>query len=309
MSFASAADYRECERLHRKFGTTYYFATKQFPKAVQDQVHAVYGFVRVPDEWVDNPGPLNLDDQKRLLDDWRRQLLEGIEGRRPESGVMRAFVDTFLAVGMPLDEPLVFLDAMEMDLTVGQYETYEDLVGYMRGSAAAVGLMMLSVLEDSMPPEQVEAAKCLGDAMQMTNFLRDVAEDVRRGRVYLPLEDMDRFGVSVDQIREGRFDAGFAELMAFEIERTRHLYALADPGIRRLSPASRRAVLLARLLYSQILDEIEKLGGNVFLRRVRTSRAQKLWAASRVVWNAERVLDELGTQRVCDLSGPVETQH
>lgn len=309
MSFASLADYRECEKLHRKFGTTYYFATKQFPKAVQNQVHAVYGFVRVPDEWVDNPGALSLDDQKRLLDDWRRQLVDGIEGKRPESGVMRAFVDTFSEVRMCVEEPLVFLDAMEMDLEIRQYETYEDLAGYMRGSAAAVGLMMLSVLEDAMPPEQVEAAKRLGDAMQMTNFLRDVAEDIRRGRVYLPLEDMDRFGVSVDQIREGRFDAGFADLMAFEIERTRQLYALADPGIRRLSPASRRAVLLARVLYSQILDEIEKLGGNVFLKRARTGKAQKLWAASRVVWNAEKVLDELGTQRVCDLPGPIETQH
>lgn len=294
---ASQADYAECEALHRRFGTTYYFATKQFPKLVQQDVHAVYGFVRVPDEWVDNPGSLTLDERQALLCDWRTQLMDGLTGVTPESGVMRAFVQTLQNRKIPLEEPLVFLDAMEMDLTVGCYDTYADLQTYMRGSASAVGVMMLSVLEDEPTTAKREAAMLLGEAMQMTNFLRDIAEDLTRDRIYVPLEDMDRFGVSVDQLRAGVFDARLERLMRFEIDRTRALYSASDEGIRQLSRSTQRAVLLARVLYSQILDRIEAQGCNPFAGRARTSSADKLLSAARVVLAPGRTLDALASRQ------------
>lgn len=290
MRFASVDDFRECEALHKTFGTTYYFATKHFPKEIQKRTHAVYGFVRVPDEWVDNPGPMSIDDRRTCLDGWRTQLLAGLDGVRPDSGVMRAFVDTCRDVQMPVSEPLEFLRAMETDLTVGRYGRYVDLQDYMNGSASAVGSMMLWVLEEAPTETMLHSARLLGEAMQMTNFLRDVGEDVHRGRIYLPLEDMDRFGVTEGQILERRFDEKFAELMAFEIARTRGVYREADAGIALLGPRAQKAVLLARVLYSEILDEIEKVGGNVFAGRVRTSRGRKIQAAAQVMLNPAGVL-------------------
>ncbi len=282
-TFATPEDYARCERIHRRFGTTYYFATRTFPKAIQNKVHAVYGFVRVPDEWVDNPGSLSRDEVERNLDDWRLQLEQGMQGRCPEDGVMRAFVDTVRACSIPLEEPLVFLDAMRQDLDQTRYETYEDLQRYMRGSASAVGAMMDAVMSDQPNPARTHCAHMLGEAMQMTNFLRDVGEDGLRGRIYLPREDLDRFSVSERQVLEGRFDPAFRRLMEFEIARTRELYAQADGGIPQLPARTQKAILLARVLYSRILDRLEEQGCSPFVRRARTSRAEKLGVAMRVL--------------------------
>lgn len=301
--FASQADYAECKALHRRFGTTYYFATKQFPREVQKATHAVYGFVRVPDEWVDNPGALTPSAQAALLQDWRKQLLEGVQGVRPKAGVMRAFVDTITERQIPVEEPLLFLDAMEMDLAKSRYDTYAELESYMRGSAAAVGAMMLAVLEprhkrkSDQQDEKLCAAKALGDAMQLTNFIRDVAEDAARGRVYLPLEDLDRFGVTENQILEARFDPRLERLVRFQIARARALYAKADIGIRLLDRPAQRAVLLARVLYSRILDRVEDQGANPFAGRARTSTPEKLVSAAAVVLAPGWTLDNLAAQR------------
>ncbi|MCU0315090.1 MAG: phytoene/squalene synthase family protein [Fimbriimonadaceae bacterium] len=294
--YATSEDYGVCEDLHRKHGTTYYFATKRFPREIQAATHAVYGFVRVPDEWVDNPGEMSLSDRRGALQDWRNQLRSGVEGVAPRHPVMRAFCDTLTKFQIPLEEALVFLDAMEMDLTISRYETFDDLLQYTRGSAAAVGVMMLSVLQKDPTDEQIVAAKHLGDAMQLTNFMRDVAEDTLRNRIYLPLEDLRRYGVTEDDITSKRFSNSFSKLMEFQICRTRKLYAAADPGIRSLNPDAKQAVLLARILYSQILEQIEALDYNVFSARARTTKWQKLSALAKVALAPEKVLDELGAR-------------
>lgn len=282
MRYASPADYQECRRLHRKFGTTYFFASRAFPRRIRQRVDALYGFVRVPDEWVDNPGPLTLTEQVSLLSDYRAQLVAGVqEGICPEHPVLRAFCDVVRDTGLGLDEPLLFLDAMAQDLTVTRYETYAELERYMRGSAAAVGVMMLSVLQAQRREGLIEAAKALGDAMQLTNFLRDVGEDLQRGRVYLPQEDMQRFGVTLAHLHEGVPTPEFCSLMRFEIERARALYAVADRGIDGLPSYAQRAVRTARVLYSRILDRIEDQSFDVFTSRARTSSSEKLLVATR----------------------------
>jgi len=280
--FACAGDYAECRRLHRQYGTTYYFASQAFRPEVRRRVHAIYGFVRVADEWVDNPtggGAKSIADLAR----YRIELLRGLEGVPPETAVLRAFCDVVREVSIPVEEPLRFLDAMEMDITVHRYETYEDLRGYMRGSAASVGLMMCCAMEAWRTPEVFEAAVALGEAMQLTNFLRDVGEDAARGRIYLPLKDLDAFAVSDAEISNGIVSDRFVSLMQFEIARARRLYDLADKGIPLLPAQGRQAVLLARILYARILDCIEDQGYDVFSRRARTTRAEKLRIAARLM--------------------------
>lgn len=281
--FATPEDRAFCRDIHRKHGTTYYFATSRFPKPMRERVHALYAFVRVPDEWVDNPQGLSLEERRRLLDDWGAQLERGVAGHRPDHPGMRAFVDLVNEVGMPLDEPRCFLEAMATDLWKERYADYSELEAYMRGSAAAVGLMMLHAMEIPVDDARREAAMSLGNAMQMTNFLRDVGEDLKRGRIYLPLADMVEFGVSVASVEAGQLTPEFAALMQFEIERTRRLYAASDAEIERLPDVMRRPVKLARILYSRILDRIEQRGYDVFSGRARTSKSEKLAVAARLL--------------------------
>ncbi len=276
---ASAADYELCRRLHRQYGTTYYFATSRFPAETRRRVHALYGFVRVPDEWVDNP----LEDPAPRLREYREDLLCALDGGRAGHPALRAFGEVARECGMSPDEPLCFLDAMTMDLTVARYPTYVHLEEYMRGSAAAVGMMMCDVLGAGDDPTMRAAARALGNAMQLTNFLRDVREDASRGRIYLPQEELAAFGVGEDEILEGRMSDRFAALARFQIGRARALYEQADGGVAALPPEARKAVRLARVLYSRILDRIEERNYDVFGGRARTSKVEKIAVAARVL--------------------------
>lgn len=276
---ASAADHELCRRLHRRHGTTYYFATSRFPAATRRRVHALYGFVRVPDEWVDNPQ----EEPAPRLREYREDLLRALGGGCARHPALRAFGDVARECGMAPEEPLCFLDAMAMDLTVARYPTYAHLEAYMRGSAAAVGMMMCDVLGAGDDPTMRAAARALGNAMQLTNFLRDVREDAARGRIYLPQDELAAFGVGEDEILAGAMSDRFAALARFQIERARALYAQADGGIPMLPPEARKAVRVARVLYSRILDRIEERGYDVFGGRARTSKVEKIAVAARVL--------------------------
>ncbi len=282
-AFASPDDHGECRRLHQKHGSTYYFATQRFSPLIRRHVNALYGFVRVPDEWVDNPAQYGISDPATKIAEYRESLICAYEGTCPDEPALRAFADVMHECGMALDEPLLFLDAMAQDLTQTRYEGYEDLRGYMRGSASAVGVMMCDIFGVGRDPLTIEPAKALGEAMQLTNFLRDVAEDASRGRIYLPLEDLDRFSVTEEEILGKRMSDRFAKLATFEIERARALYAASDEGIPRLPQETQKAVRLARILYSRILDRIEARGYDVFSGRARTGKIEKLAVAAGVL--------------------------
>lgn len=291
--YRSSEDVAVCREIHKRFGTTYYYSTLRFPSEIRWRVHGLYAFVRVPDEIVDNSASLSVDARRTGLEDWRHQMVEGVAGRRPDHPAMRVFCDVVSDCGMPLAEAHTFLDAMAMDLDRTRYETYDDLRAYMRGSASAVGIMMCYAMGADTSPDVISRASALGEAMQLTNFLRDVGEDFDRGRIYLPLEDLERFGVSESDIAGRRVTDGFRALMQFEIDRARQLYAYADSGIPRLPAETRKAVLLARILYSKILDRIEGQKYDVFAQRARTSVPQKaLWAA-RVALRSDQILAHL----------------
>lgn len=170
---------------------------------------------------------------------------------------------------------MAFLDAMAMDLTRTRYQTFEDLTTYTYGSASVVGLMMCHVVGIS-DPAALRPAHDLGLAMQLTNFWRDIGEDWRvRGRIYLPQEDMARFGYTEAMLAQSVVNEQFVALMQFQIARARAYYACADEGIPYIMPECRLPVKLARILYSRILDKIEANGYDVFRRRARTSGMEK----------------------------------
>ncbi len=284
--FVSKADFDVCKRLHRRHGTTYYFATLRLPQPIRDRVHALYGFLRVPDEWVDNPIPGSEGSRVERLRAYRDEFLRGMDGVCPTDPVLRAFCKVAHDVALSVQEPMRFLDAMEIDLFKCRYETYTDLREYMLGSAVSVGWMMCDVMEVERGPVVQRAANALGEAMQLTNFLRDVGEDMLRGRIYLPAEDLARFSVTEESIRRKEVSARFIRLMEFEIERARELYRQADEGIALLPGRVQDAVKLSRILYSRILDRIEDRRYDVFTGRARTSKTEKLATAFRVISGA-----------------------
>jgi 15-cis-phytoene synthase len=169
-----------------------------------------------------------------------------------------------------------FLESMRTDITVTQYPTYTDLERYMYGSAAVIGLEMLPVLEPLSPEAP---ARALGEAFQLTNFIRDVGEDLERGRVYLPQEDLETFDVTREALAAGTVTGPIKELLRFEIERTRRLYAFAEPGIAMLHPTSRDCVRTAYVLYSEILDAVQDANYQVLTRRVSVPTIRRLSVA------------------------------
>jgi phytoene synthase len=292
-NYASDADIELCRQIHQRYGTTYYYSTLRFPKRIQRRVHSIYAFVRVPDEWVDNPGDTTKEDRKALLEDWRSQMVRGLNGECPQHFALRAFCDTVLECRIPVEEAHLFLDAMEMDITKSTYDSYEDLRAYMMGSACAIGVMMCYAMCARTDYDTIARARALGEAMQLTNFLRDISEDLERGRIYLPASDLRRFGVTYEDLKSKKLTPQIRMLLQFEIERARSLYSMSDFGIYKLPPKMRKAVLLSRLLYSQILNKIEAQGYDVFRARARTNIFDKLLCMVKVISRDRQILVKL----------------
>jgi phytoene synthase len=269
--------YETCRRLNAAHGKTYYLATLLLPPAKRPYVHALYGFARYADEIVDDLASTLTDAEKAdWLIGWGERFLKEVEAGGSEHPVSRAVVDTVRRWDIPLRLFEDFLTSMRMDLTVTDYPTYEDLMVYVWGSAAVIGLQMVPVLEPTVPREIAEPyAADLGIAFQLSNFIRDVGEDLRRGRVYLPAQDLALFGVDRERLARGVVDAPIRRLLAFEIARTRELYRSAAPGVRLLDPTSRDCMRTAFRLYGGILDEVERADYRVLDRRVSVGAGRR----------------------------------
>ena len=273
--------YELCRQFNQRHGTTYYWSTKVLPSVKRHHVHALYGFCRYADDIVDDLTPGFGEDataaRAAALASFGERFFADLERGRSDDPVLKAVVHTVRAFDLDADSFRRFLRSMTMDLTVEQYETWDDLRGYMDGSAAVIGEMMLPILE---PPDLERArphARDLGDAFQLTNFLRDIAEDLDRGRQYLPQEDLRRFGVDLTQ---RRVTPEFVELMRFEIARCRQLYASGEQGIAMLPERSARCIVAAHGLYGGILGRIEAQGYDVFASRAGVSTAAKAWTVA-----------------------------
>jgi phytoene synthase len=293
---ALRASYQLCRRINAEHGKTYYLATMLLPPAKRPYVHALYGFARHVDDMVDelNPGA---DPEQRAarFTNWSEEFLTDLDWQSTSDPVSRAVIDTISRWQIPVTYVADFLDTMRLDLTVTSYATYEELARYMWGSAAVIGLQMLPILgraDESIGWDVLETcATDLGMAFQLTNFIRDVAEDLRRGRIYLPEESLDRFGVDRERLRRGLVDEPIRNLLAWEIERARRLYRSAERGIPLVHATSRDCLRTAASLYEQILDEIERADYDVFSRRATVGVTRRAWVgltALRGAWAARR---------------------
>ncbi len=287
--------YRRCARLTREYGTTYYWGALLLRRPQRKHVYAVYALCRLADDIIDLPDtddPAVLDAQLTAFEEsFRTALVE----RGSDDPTMAAIVHTVVSCGIEPECFERFFGAMRMDLTVTSYRTWQDLCDYMEGSAAVIGEMMLPVLEPTSPAATAPA-RSLGLAFQLTNFLRDVSEDLDRGRVYMPQEDLERFGVDLPALAGGsggvvppsnsplrRPTPEWKAFLAYEIERNRALYSYADTGIALLPPRSARCVGTARVLYSRILDRIEAADYDVFTTRARVPTWRKAGTAARIM--------------------------
>jgi len=273
------ASYAECKRLNALHGKTYFLATLLLPKAKRPFVHALYGFARYADEIVDDlASELSVEEKAEALSTWGNTVLADLERGTSDDHVGRALIDTVKRFDIPHEHFEAFLHSMTMDLTVQEYETYEDLLEYVYGSAAVIGLEMVPIL-GPLHIDAYEAAKKLGIAFQLANFIRDVDEDLDRGRVYLPIKELSQFGVTREMLEERVLTSEIVEALKFQIARVRQLQAEAAPGIAMLEASSRPCIQAASTLYCGIVDEVEKIGYDIFNQRAKTSTARRIRVA------------------------------
>ncbi len=275
MDQALQESYQECKRLNSLHGKTYYLATLLLPKSKRPYVHALYGFARYADEIVDDlASTLSPQEKADALRSWSTGVLEDLKKGTSTDHIGRALVDTARKFDIPHQHFVDFLHSMEMDLTVTEYQSYDALLEYVYGSAAVIGLEMVPVLGYS-DQRAFEAAKKLGIAFQLANFIRDVSEDLDRGRVYLPLDELARFGVDRAMLESRVLTPEIVEALKFQFARVRSLQEEADVGIAYLDKTSRPCIRAASELYCGIVDEVEAIGYDVFNKRAKTSTGRR----------------------------------
>jgi phytoene synthase len=269
------AAYAHCAAIAARHGKSYHLATRLLTPDRRPAVHALYAAARTADDLVDLPGP----DPAGDLADWSRAALTELEAGWSDDPVRLALVHTYRRYDIAVEHLVDFLAAMTSDLDVTGYRDMAALDRYMWGSASVIGLQVLPVLGTAPGVAREEAAPhaiALGEAFQLTNFLRDVAEDVDRGRVYLPADAMAAHGVTREQLAAKRHDARFEALMREMIAVVRRRYDDAAPGTPLLAAESRDCVRAATALYGGILTEIERAGYRVLDGRVRVSGSRRL---------------------------------
>lgn len=273
------ASYLECKRLNSLHGKTYYLATLLLPPGKRPFVHALYGFARYADEIVDDlASTLTVEEKDSELRNWSEKLLADLANGKSTDHIGAALVDTVTRFEIPIEHFRAFLHSMAMDISVTRYESYSDLMEYVYGSAAVIGLEMVPIL-GALSSDAYPAAEKLGIAFQLANFIRDVSEDLDRGRIYLPLDELRSFNVSEEMLRERRLTPEIRQALRFNIERVRQLQREATPGIALLAPESRACIEAASELYCGIVDEVEKIDYQIFDKRAKTSTYRRLSVA------------------------------
>jgi phytoene synthase len=272
--------------IQQNTGRTFYFATRFLPERVRHPTYVLYAFFRKADEVVDDERARErpAEEQAAALESLREQALGETA---PDGPVLDAFQTVKREYAIPDEEVNVFIDAMKTDIHTHRYTDFEQLREYMRGSAAAVGVMMTAIMEPADRDEAIPHARALGEAFQMTNFLRDVREDIcDRDRIYLPQSTMATHGVTDDQIEALEYDDAFAAVMQTELERTEQLYREGVLGIESLPADCQFPVLLAAVLYADYHRQIESQSYDVLSTEPSLSTVRKLslFARTRLRW-------------------------
>ena len=281
--------YELCRQLNAKHGKTYYLATLLLPPEKRPYVHALYGFARYADEIVDDlASTLTNDEKAEQLNAWGQSFLDKFESGETDDPVCLAVLDTVRRWNIPREHFEAFLHSMAMDLTVTEYQTYEDLYEYVYGSAAVIGLQMVPILEPSDPAAYSHATE-LGVAFQLANFIRDIGEDLERGRVYLPLQELAKFGVTRADLEKRIATPAIKEAIKFQIARVRQLEQSSRAGIAMLGEKSQPCIETARVLYCGIVDAVIDIDYEVFDKRASVSLMRRLRVAIPAYLRARRL--------------------
>ena len=280
---------RLAARLTRKSRSNFYYAFLTLPRRRRDALYAVYAFCRTVDDIADLGDERGVDRaaQRTELERWRRDVARCYEpDGRPEHPIAVGLARAVSEFAIPRDALLAIIDGVEMDLDQVRYETAEDLYPYCYRVASAVGLCCIEIFGYTDPRAR-EYAVNLGTALQLTNIMRDVGADARAGRVYLPREDLRKFGVTTDDLRAGRYTDEFVSLMRHQAARARQFYRAAHDAFPAADARSLVAAEIMGRIYRALLDEIEARGFRVFEERVTVPTGRKLaialrcWASAR----------------------------
>jgi 15-cis-phytoene synthase len=267
-----ASSFRYCERLARREAGNFYHAFRLLPRAERRAMCALYAFMRVTDDLTDGPEPLPL--KRAALASWRSQFDIACAGRfdHPVHAALFYILNKYQIPRGYID---AVLDGVEMDLHDTDYATFEHLYKYCYRVASAVGLACIQIW-GATSEEAKTLAERAGIGFQLTNILRDLLEDARRGRVYLPTEDFDRFGYCPHQIRAQRYDEAFRSLMCFEVERAHSYYSAAEPLAALLPPPGKAVFRVMHRTYRSVLEGIERRNYDVLHERIEVSTWRKL---------------------------------
>ncbi len=279
--------YSHCRAITRYYAKTFYMATRFLPNQKQRSIFAIYGLCRYLDNLVDEYEDLadnesiDISEVDYKLDVFKRNLSSIYNGQKSDDPILTAFADTLQKYHIPIDLPYLLIDGVRSDLDKNRYKNFQELYDYSYKVASVVGLMTSRVFGYS-DENALEYAIDLGIAMQLTNILRDVGEDLERNRIYLPQNELKMFGVSESDLFKNINSENFIELMKFQVERARKYYKKADLGITLLSKDSRLPVYLARYNYCRILDKIEEKNYNVFDERAYLNSFEKFTILPRI---------------------------
>lgn len=281
-SHTLAKAYHYCAHITRQHSRTFYMASALLPPDKRQAARALYAFCRITDDIVDRAEGQNCLER---LNQWRLEILGAPPA--PQSLIGVAWADTQARFRIPHGYALQLIDGVARDLNHTTYQTFDELAEYAYGVASTVGLMVMHIMGFS-GADALPYAIRLGVALQVTNILRDVGEDWRNGRLYLPQEELKAFGIEVADIAKGHIDERWRNFMRFQIARNRQLYAEARPGIRLLDKDGRFAIMAAADLYEAILNDIEAHDFDVFHRRAHTSVIGKLRRLPFIWWRSKR---------------------
>lgn len=283
--------YEYCRQITRQGSRTFYFGARFLPAPKRRAMWAVYNFCRLTDDLVDEAGDLTGLENCARLAAWEAELLQTFEDRVQAARLpLVAWLHTAQMFALEPQPPLDLIKGVRMDLEKTRYNTFKELHLYCYRVASTVGLMASQIMGYS-DPIALEYAANLGIAMQLTNILRDVGEDAQAGRIYLPQDEMARFGYTEAELLRGEVNPRFIRLMQFQIERARRYYRQSMPGIEYLPEDCRLSITLAARLYSRILDVIERNHYDVFTRRAFVPKKEKLrglvsaWLGRKFGWN------------------------
>lgn len=279
--------YAHCRSITRHYAKTFYMATRFLPNEKQRSIFAIYGLCRYLDNLVDDTidlisfeeiEPEEINDK---LSEFKDQIRNVYEGGWHSDPIMIAFADTLRKYNIPIDLPFLMIDGVRTDLYKNRFRTFNEVYEYSYKVASVVGLMTSRIFgyDDD---NALEYAIDLGIAMQLTNILRDVGEDLGRNRIYIPQEDMEKFGITEKEMFNKKVTPEFRKLMEFQIERTRFYYQRADRGIQMLAKDSQLPVYLARYNYGRILDKIEENDYDVFSERAYLNSVEKFTILPRI---------------------------